>query len=142
MKNSNGMIAGLLTVVLLVGGAAGWLLASYTGEPAGNYGNEMKLEYRTNYADGGANTVERNGDHEDSPYFYHVDFYNAKSGDGLYILPRFKTIQQTSWWSCGVGYTDKPLFSKIRNASMVRTERGKYSAQGKKGLKVSMRMYD
>ena len=96
MKNSNGMIAGLLTVALLVGGASGWLLASYVEETAGNYGNEMKLEYRTNYADGGANTVERNGDHEDSPYFYHVDFYNAKSGDGLYILPQFKTIQQTS----------------------------------------------
>ena len=142
MKKRVALIFVLLAVTLIIGGVGGWVLAGCVGNPAGNYTDEMKLDYRTNYADGGASTVERQGDHEDSPYFYHVDFYNAESGDGLFILPQFKTIQQTGWWSCGVGYTDKPLFSKIRNASMVRTERGKYSAQGKKGLKVSMRMYD
>ena len=71
--------------------------------------DEMKLDYRTNYADGGANGVERQGDHADSPYFYHADFYHAESGDGLYILPQFKTIQQTSWWSCGVSCTEMVL---------------------------------
>ena len=109
MKKRNGLIAGLFAVALLIGGVSGWLLAIYTGEPAGNYGDEMKLEYRTNYADYGANSVERNGDHEDSPYFYHADFYNAKSEDGLYILSQFKTIQQTSWWSCGVSCTEMVL---------------------------------
>ena len=39
------------------------------GSPAGNYSNEMKLDYRTDYADGGANTVERQGE--------RVDFYRA-----------------------------------------------------------------
>ena len=99
MRKSNAVIAGLLAAALLIGGIAGWLLAARLITPAGNYSNEMKLDYRTDYADGGANTVERQGDHEDSPYFYHVDFYHAESGDGLYILPQFKTIQQTSWWS-------------------------------------------
>ena len=109
MKKSSGVVAVLLVAALLVGGVAGWLLAGSTAEAAGNYSSEMKMEYRTNYADGGANGVERMGDHEDSPYFYHVDFYNAKSGDGLYILPQFKTIQQTSWWSCGVSCTEMVL---------------------------------
>jgi hypothetical protein len=89
--------------------SAGWLLANQTKDAAGNYSNEMKMEYRTDYADGGANTVERMGDHEDSPYFYDVDFCNATSKDGLYILPNFKTIQQTSWWSCGVSSTEMVL---------------------------------
>lgn len=94
---------------MLIGGAAGWFLASYTKDDRGNYSNEMKMDYRTDYADGVANTVERMGDHEDSPYFYDVDFYNKKSGDGLFILPNFKTIQQTSWWSCGVSCTEMVL---------------------------------
>ena len=68
----------------------------------GNYTDEMKMEYRTNYDDYGANMVEREGDHENSPYFYSMDIYNAEPSDSLYILPQFKTIQQTSWWSCGV----------------------------------------
>ena len=109
MKKQNGVVVILMIAALLNGGVSGWFLAMQTGAAAGNYSNEMKMEYRTNYADGGANGVERMGDHEDSPYFYDVDFYNAKSGDGLYILPQFKTIQQTSWWSCGVSCTEMVL---------------------------------
>ena len=109
MKKRVALIFVLLAVTLIIGGVGGWVLAGCVGNPAGNYTDEMKLDYRTNYADGGASTVERQGDHEDSPYFYHVDFYNAESGDGLYILPQFKTIQQTSWWSCGVSCTEMVL---------------------------------
>ena len=109
MKKSNGAIALLLAAALLIGGVSGWLLADKLGGVEGNYGGEMKLDYRTDYAEGGANSVERMGDHEDSPYFYHADFYNAKSEDGFCILPRFKTIQQTSWWSCGVSSTEMVL---------------------------------
>ena len=101
MKKHNGVIALLLTAALLIGGAGGWFLGVQSDEATGNYSNEMKLDYRTNYADGGASTVERQGD--------HADFYNAESKDGLYILPQFKTIQQTSWWSCGVSCTEMVL---------------------------------
>ena len=109
MKKRNGVMAALTVVALLIGIAAGWLLATKAEDAAGNYSTEMKMEYRTDYADFGANAVERKGDHEDSPYFYHADFYNAKSEDGLYNLPQFKTIQQTSWWSCGVSCTEMVL---------------------------------
>lgn len=98
-----------VVAALLIGGVGGWVLGRGITNSTGNYGNEMKMEYRTDYADGGANAVERMGDHENSPYFYHGDFYNEESGDGLYILPNFKTIQQTSWWSCGVSCTEMVL---------------------------------
>ena len=109
MKKRNTLIAVLVVASLLIGGATGCLLANQIKDIAGNYSNEMKMEYRNDYADGGANSVERMGDHKDSPYFYDVDFYNATSKDGLYILPNFKTIQQTSWWSCGVSSTEMVL---------------------------------
>ena len=50
----------------------------------------------------GADSVERDGDHPGSPYFSQIDFYNLESTDTLTILPKFKTMQQTSEWSCGV----------------------------------------
>ena len=74
MNKNNTLIAVLLAAALLLGGTVGWMLACRQGGSPHNYSDEMKLEYRTNYADGGASTVERQGDHTDSPYFYHADF--------------------------------------------------------------------
>ena len=118
-KNMEGMekvkkktvLLGIVVVVaaMLIGIVAGLLLGGCICGDAGNYSDEMKMEYRTNYEDAGANSVERNGDHVDSPYFYSKDFYNAKSENGLYIIPQFETIQQTSWWSCGVSCTEMVL---------------------------------
>ena len=57
-------------IALLVGVAGGfWLGSSVSGNKA-NYTDEMKMEYRTNYNDSGANSVERKGDNTNSPYFY------------------------------------------------------------------------
>ena len=53
-------------------------------------------------AEDGADSVERLGDHADSPYFSRLDFYNMTSTDTLTILTNFRTIQQSSEWSCGV----------------------------------------
>ena len=108
------MKKGLSTVIaaaaaLVIGILIGYYLLPDGEQVTGNYTNEMKMEYRTNYADGGANSVERQGDHMDSPYFYDVDFYNAVPSESLAILSQFKTIQQTSWWSCGVSCTEMVL---------------------------------
>jgi hypothetical protein len=71
--------------------------------PTGNFTDEMKIPYGVDLeAEGGADSVERLGDHDDSPYFNRVDFYNAESTDTLTILSKFGTLQQTSEWSCGV----------------------------------------
>lgn len=96
-------------VSLLAGTFGGFYLGLSLVGGKSNYTNEMKMGYRTNYNDGGANSVERKGDNINSPYFYEKDFYNAKSENGLYIIPHFKTIQQTSWWSCGVSSTEMVL---------------------------------
>lgn len=76
----------------------------YTGASvAGNFTDEMKFDDGADLSiEDGADSVERDGDHADSPYFSHPDFYNMESTDTLTILPHFKTIQQSSEWSCGV----------------------------------------
>lgn len=67
------------------------------------FSDEMKIPYTVNLDKNyGADSVEREGDHVNSPYFYSLDFYNMKSDDTLTILSNFKTQQQTSEWSCGV----------------------------------------
>jgi hypothetical protein len=71
--------------------------------PQGNYTDEMKIPYTVNLdTEYGADSIERMGDHKDSPYFNTMDFYNMEGTDTLTILTNFKTQQQTSEWSCGV----------------------------------------
>ena len=72
-------------------------------EEGGNFSDEMKFDDGCDLSpEDGADSVERLGDHPDSPYFSHLDFYNMASTDTLTILTNFKTIQQSSEWSCGV----------------------------------------
>ena len=68
----------------------------------GNFSDEMKIPHSYDLDEYGADSVERDGDHKNSPYFSNLDFYNMTSSDTLTILPKFKTMQQTSEWSCGV----------------------------------------
>ncbi|MEI3162125.1 MAG: papain-like cysteine protease family protein [Lachnospirales bacterium] len=72
----------------------------------GNYTNEMKMEKKVDLSpEDGPDSVERMGDHKNSPYYSTLDFYNMKSTDSLTILHNFKTYQQTSEFSCGVACT-------------------------------------
>lgn len=78
-------------------------VAALADETHGNYSDEMKIPYAVDLSpEDGADSVERAGDHVDSPYFSRLDFYNMTSIDTLTILPHFQTMQQTSEWSCGV----------------------------------------
>ena len=108
-------LASTLMLTTLVGCAAGAAQTSgadttsladakpTAAQTAENFSDEMKIEHAVDLSpEDGADSVERAGDHEDSPYFKHPDFYNMESTDTLTILPKFKTIQQTSEWSCGV----------------------------------------
>lgn len=52
-------------------------------------------------SEGGADSYNGAGNHPSSPYFKHLDFFSLKSGGNLTILPEFKTMQQTTEWSCG-----------------------------------------
>lgn len=72
-------------------------------QTAENFTDEMKIPHAADISpEDGADSVERAGDHEDSPYFRHPDFYRMESTDTLTILTGFRTIQQSSEWSCGV----------------------------------------
>ncbi len=69
----------------------------------GNYTDEMKIPKKMDLSPkDGADAVERKNDVKNSPYWYNLDFYNSTSGGSLTILPKFKTMQQTSEWSCGI----------------------------------------
>lgn len=50
---------------------------------------------------GGADSYARAGDHGDSPYYGHPDFYHASSNEHLSILTHYKTFQQTAEYTCG-----------------------------------------
>ncbi|MHC1787605.1 MAG: papain-like cysteine protease family protein [Christensenellales bacterium] len=79
------------------------LLPAYEALDGGNYTDDMKIPYTLDLSpEDGADSVERQGDHVDSPYFSRLDFYNMVSTDSLSILTGFETQQQTSEWSCGV----------------------------------------
>ncbi|MEG0403683.1 MAG: C39 family peptidase [Anaerorhabdus sp.] len=97
------IIVCLLTLAVLAGCAqtAPNVTPVETAKPA-NYTDEMKIEKAVDLEEYGADSVERAGDHEGTPYFTQLDFYNMESTDTLTILPKFKTYQQTSEWSCGV----------------------------------------
>ena len=45
---------------------------------------------------------ERSGDHNNSPYWIHPDFYNMESTDTLKILSNFQALQQSEEWTCGL----------------------------------------
>ena len=49
----------------------------------------------------GAAKIFGNNNHLPSPYFLEFDFYNKKPTKTLKILPKFKTYQQTSSYTCG-----------------------------------------
>ena len=57
---------------------------SKAAETAENFTDEMKIPYAVDLSpEDGADSVERSGDHENSPYFAHPDVYNMESTDTL-----------------------------------------------------------
>ena len=78
-------------------------LTAFSALAEGNYTDKMKFDDGIDLSEeDGADSVERVSDHVDSHYFRHPDFYNMESTDTLTIPTHFKTIQQSSEWSCGV----------------------------------------
>jgi len=81
--------------------------------------------------DDGAASYDGIGDHFESAYFKHPDFYNMKSSGSLTILSNFKTYQQTTEYHCGpasalmvlnhYGVTDK---DELSIGEVMRTHQG------------------
>ena len=51
--------------------------------------------------DGGADAYQFAGDNSTSRFYVNPDFYRLTSDETLTIIPKFKTMQQTTEWSCG-----------------------------------------
>lgn len=49
----------------------------------------------------GADAYDNAGDNLNSKFYKAPDFYNMVSDKQLTIIPKFKTLQQTTEWSCG-----------------------------------------
>ena len=74
----------LIVWSLVISMCALLLTACGNGQEAsrGNYTDEMKIPYAVDLSpEDGADSVERAGDHVDSPYFSRLDFYNMTSTD-------------------------------------------------------------
>lgn len=87
-------------------------VGTFTDENKIDYGDTAKhiqkyysdTEYLGDNGLAGAATggYERSGDHNYSPYYKFFDFYNMEDDDQMRILTNFKTVQQSTEWSCGM----------------------------------------
>lgn len=97
-RNHKKIITTLLAVVLLI------TCAAYVSQAAGDRAQRNHTIPYPDWYDTlseGASSYEGGGDHNDSPYFKHPDFYNMKSKGSLTIISNFKTYQQTTEYHCG-----------------------------------------
>lgn len=80
-------------------------------------------------ADGGAAQYIGKQDIPDSPYFAHPDIYNMQPNEHLLLLTKFKTMQQSTEYTCGpvaanmvVNYfLGKPLHTEMQIAEIMDT---------------------
>jgi hypothetical protein len=77
------------------------LLLASCGAPSSSMSEEKTISGEDMDPNGGADLYASKGDHSDSPYYGHPDFFHATTNDHLTILSHFKTFQQTSEYTCG-----------------------------------------
>ena len=69
--------------------------------------NKINVQHTIPYPSGynttaaGASAYQRKGDHLDSPYFAHPDYFNMTGTDYRTIISNFMTYQQTTEYTCG-----------------------------------------
>lgn len=83
--------------------AATLLIACASQAAGGKAPKKHAIPYPDGYdsLSAGASSYNGAGDHGNSPYFKHPDFYNMKSKGSLTIISGFKTYQQTTEYHCG-----------------------------------------
>lgn len=80
----------------------GCLVLASCGTPAAASSSEEKMISGEDMdPNGGADLYANKGDHSDSPYYGHPDYFHLSSNDHLTILSHYKTFQQTAEYSCG-----------------------------------------
>jgi len=89
----------LLVILLLVAMTLGGCSTNANGD-----GNPFKPELVATVdgdPEAGADAYENSGDHANSIYFTHPDFYNMVSNETLTIISNYSPTIQTTEWSCG-----------------------------------------
>lgn len=90
-------------LILILTGLLLFLAPEIAGAQTSTSGKEKHpfLTGRDCDPQGGADTYASRGDNPQSAYYVNPDFFTLASNDTLTILPRFRTMQQTTEWSCG-----------------------------------------
>ena len=94
MKNRLALVLLLLTLSVVAGSA----LEGVNHQVQAKAKPEMIVPIDPNQY-GGAHAYANAGDNPNSRYYVNLDFYNMPSDDQLTIIPKFKTMQQTTEWS-------------------------------------------
>lgn len=94
MKNRLALVLLLLTLGFVAGSA----LEGVNHQVQAKAKPEMIVPIDPNQY-GGAHAYANAGDNPNSRYYVNLDFYNMPSDDQLTIIPKFKTMQQTTEWS-------------------------------------------
>lgn len=89
----------LLVILLLVAIVLGGCTTNEDSEKT--YFKPELVETVDGDSEAGADAYENSGDHADSIYFTHPDFYNMKSNETLTIISNYSPTIQTTEWSCG-----------------------------------------
>lgn len=90
----------LFAATVLIAGVAGYAVQSQAESIVKKFkGETIAAADMDEY--GGADIAGGAGDNASSRYYVNPDFYRMKSDDQLTILTGFKTMQQTTEWSCG-----------------------------------------
>jgi len=104
MKKRFSLVALLMSVMLLLTACSsgGQVMdgAKTLENPPALHSIEYDPDLKTLDDAYGADAFDHTLDHADSSYYVINDYYNMASGDGLHILSRFRTYQQTTEYSC------------------------------------------
>ena len=100
---------------------------------------EQVIQYPEKYSErgmlSGASSFAGSTDHPDSRYYVFHDYYNMESDETLHILTHFKTIQQTTEFTCGaacslmvLNWFGKTKYHEMAVADLIETLPGEGSS--------------
>ena len=115
----------IVALVLVIGCLSGQAASAAPGAP-----EERVIPYPPGYVTDreGASAYKGAGNVRNSPYYAAVDIYGLTSQGGLTVLPRYRTYQQTTEYTCGpaaaltvLHYFDNTVWDELAIAKVMAT---------------------
>ena len=94
-------LGALLLSVCMLAGLTFPVLAEEKSQSIKNFVKSETIKGKDFDENTGADNYANKGDNKNSKFYKAPDFYNMKSDNELTIISNFKTMQQTTEWSCG-----------------------------------------